>query len=257
MNVLTSKLSVGGSTNASHEYGGDLKRRSRTVSGTTTNYNWDAGFTMINEEDSGGNLTMTYIGKLADVSGDDPSAGTWRYYGGPSGRLCVATQRDGPVRPSSPLGLPSLGQYEYTPYGEIYAESGASIPWKYTGHMWDDTADLYYAPYRYYNPTLARWTTRDPLGMAPGQNGYAYVAGSPVLLVDPLGLWPDWMPEWAGKALDIGGHIIGHSGHSGHFPFIWGLPGHVLDGRLTPVPRALIMRPLFRLLYTACGSLFL
>ena len=143
---------------------------------------------MINEENSGGDLTMMYTGKLADVSGSNPSTGTWRYYGGPSGRLCVATQRDGPVRPSSPLDLSSLGQYEYTPYGEIYAESGASIPWKYTGHMWDDTAGLYYAPFRYYNPCTARWLARDPLARVDGPNTYRYARSSPGVWRDRLGL---------------------------------------------------------------------
>jgi len=181
-----------GEGTVTYEYGGDLKRRERTTGGTTTNYNWDAGFTMINEEDSGGDLTMTYIGKLADVSGDDPSAGTWRYYShdhlGSTRRLRAADKS-------------SLGQYEYTPYGEIYAESGASIPWKYTGHMWDDTADLYYAPFRYYNPTLARWTTRDPLGMIDGPNVYAYGKGNPAAGADPLGttMWDNllFLYDWA------------------------------------------------------------
>ncbi|HIJ73111.1 MAG TPA: hypothetical protein HPP83_03315 [Candidatus Hydrogenedentes bacterium] len=142
---------------------------------------------MINEENSGGTLTMTYIGKLADVSGSNPSTGTWRYYGGPSGRLCVAAQRDGRLSPSSAPGLSSLGQYEYTPYGEIYAESGASIPWKYTGHMCDDTADLYYAPFRYYNPSIARWTTRDALRTGRTSDFYPYGRNSPISTLDRNG----------------------------------------------------------------------
>jgi RHS repeat-associated protein len=49
-------------------------------------------------------------------------------------------------------------------------------------------ANLYFAPYRYYNPQLARWMSRDPLGMVDGPNVYAYVRGNAVNNVDPLGL---------------------------------------------------------------------
>ncbi|MFP4172981.1 MAG: RHS repeat-associated core domain-containing protein [Candidatus Hydrogenedentota bacterium] len=38
----------------------------------------------------------------------------------------------------------------------------------FTGHQWDGGSGLYYAPHRYYSPFQARWTTRDPLGMADG-----------------------------------------------------------------------------------------
>ncbi|HIJ73109.1 MAG TPA: RHS repeat-associated core domain-containing protein [Candidatus Hydrogenedentes bacterium] len=167
-----------GEGTVTYQYGGDLKRRSRTVSGTTTNYNWDAGYSVINEEDSGGDLTMTYIGKLADVSGDDPSSGTWRYY---------SHDHLGSTRRLRDASKSSLGQYEYTPYGEIYAETGATITNEFTSHAWDDTSDLYFAPYRYYNPSFARWTTPDPVGMIDGPNQYAYVANSPVMGMDFLG----------------------------------------------------------------------
>jgi len=79
---------------------------------------------------------------------------------------------------------------EYTPYGELYASSGSisGITRRYTGHDWDDAAELYYAPYRYYAPGLARWLTRDPLGMVDGPNVYGYVRGKPVKQKDTLGL---------------------------------------------------------------------
>ena len=59
----------------------------------------------------------------------------------------------------------------------------------FTGHQGDGESGLYYAPFRYYSPFQARWTTRDPLGMIDGPNVYAYVRGNPVVFIDPLGLW--------------------------------------------------------------------
>jgi len=33
----------------------------RTAGGTTTQYNWDAGWNLLNEEDGSGNLTRTFF----------------------------------------------------------------------------------------------------------------------------------------------------------------------------------------------------
>ncbi|WP_324872551.1 RHS repeat-associated core domain-containing protein [Methylocaldum sp.] len=41
---------------------------------------------------------------------------------------------------------------------------------------------------RYYDPTLGRFTQRDPAGFADGVNPYVYVGNNPVSFTDPLGL---------------------------------------------------------------------
>jgi RHS repeat-associated protein len=171
--------------NVTYNYGADQKRRMRTAGGSTTRYNWDLGWTVLNEEDGNGTLTRTFVGRsLADVSGSNPVTGTWRYY---------FHDNLGSTRRLREANKSSLGQYEYTPYGLVYAETGVSeIPRKYTGHDPDFATMLYYAPSRYYNPVVARWMTRDPLGMVDGVNVYGYVGANPVNATDPLGL------TWAG-----------------------------------------------------------
>ena len=80
-------------------------------------------------------------------------------------------------------------EFDYTPYGQAYtANDTVGITHRYTGHDWDSAAALYFAPYRFYNPKIARWMSRDPLGMVDGPNIYAYVNTNPITLVDPLGL---------------------------------------------------------------------
>ncbi|MGE0493026.1 MAG: RHS repeat-associated core domain-containing protein [Vulcanimicrobiota bacterium] len=56
--------------------------------------------------------------------------------------------------------------------------------------MHDDTADtgLLYMRQRHYDPTLARFLSRDPIGFAGGLNLYGYVGGNPVNHSDPSGL---------------------------------------------------------------------
>ena len=81
----------------------------------------------------------------------------------------------------------SLAAYEYTPYGELYSQSGDTPGFGFTGHLFDPDMGMYYAPYRYYTPATARWLTRDPAGMVDGPNMYAYVRGNAVNGTDPLG----------------------------------------------------------------------
>ncbi|MBK8402493.1 MAG: RHS repeat-associated core domain-containing protein [Propionivibrio sp.] len=59
----------------------------------------------------------------------------------------------------------------------------------YTGREPDATGLIYYRA-RYYDPGVARFTQRDPIGLQGGVNQYAYVGNSPVNYSDPSGLLP-------------------------------------------------------------------
>ncbi len=168
--------------NATYQYDGAGKRRQRTAGGTTTKYRWDMGWTVLNEEDNLGNLTRTYMGRgTAHVDGSNPSTGTWRFY---------VHDHLGSTRGVYNSDKTQYAAFEHTPYGELYASSGSTsdITRRYTGHDWDDAAELYYAPYRYYAPGAARWMTRDPLGMVDGPNMYGYSECRPSENADDLGL---------------------------------------------------------------------
>ena len=103
-------------------------------------------------------------GGIEQINGDCPyllSTGTWRFY---------AHDHLGSTRGVYNSDKTPYAGLEHTPYGELYASSGSisSITRRYTGHDWDDAAEVYYAPYRYYAPSLARWISRDPRGMVDG-----------------------------------------------------------------------------------------
>lgn len=173
-----------GEGTVTYAYGGDQKRRERD-DGTITKYNWDAGWNLINEENSGGTLTMTYVRAplgpvgpvLADLAGSTPSSGTAHYYG---------LDHLGSTRSLWAANKSSLGSYEYTPYGESYAELGANSLLRFTGHQWDETSGLSFTPYRYYSSGLARWVSRDPSAMVDGPNLYSYARQSPSRYMDRM-----------------------------------------------------------------------
>ncbi|UUE36446.1 DUF6531 domain-containing protein [Pectobacterium aroidearum] len=62
-----------------------------------------------------------------------------------------------------------------------------SQPLRYAGQYADEETGLHYNLFRYYDPTVGRFTTQDPIGLAGGINLYQY-APNPLGWVDPLGL---------------------------------------------------------------------
>ena len=84
----------------------------------------------------------------------------------------------------------------YSPMGEIVSQAGTADR-NFTGQNQDlnPGGDLYDFPYREYHASHGRWISPDPAGLAAvnpanpqSWNRYAYVNGSPLNSVDPLGL---------------------------------------------------------------------
>ena len=67
-------------------------------------------------------------------------------------------------------------------------------PYGYAGRE-PDASGLIYSRARYQDPTLGRYTQRDPIGLGGGVNDYGYVGGDPVSVNDPSGLTPDLGPS--------------------------------------------------------------
>jgi RHS repeat-associated protein len=53
-----------------------------------------------------------------------------------------------------------------------------------------DAAGTYYRRNRTYDPSTARFTQEDPIGLAGGMNEYGFASGDPVTYSDPFGLCP-------------------------------------------------------------------
>jgi RHS repeat-associated protein len=84
--------------------------------------------------------------------------------------------------------------YEYGPYGEWMAATGASAnPFTYQGMfgvMREGSSGLYYMRARYYDSESSRFISRDPLltTLPKAINPYQYALANPLQYQDPLGL---------------------------------------------------------------------
>lgn len=109
-------------------------------------------------------------------------------------------------------------QYSYDPFGKVTVSGQTSAnPYQFTGRENDGTG-LYYYRFRYYHPTLQRFTKQDPNEFGGGDaNLYAYVFNSPLNFVDPLGLYFDFnvtIPFGYEGGAVTGGVQIGSNGIS-------------------------------------------
>lgn len=62
-------------------------------------------------------------------------------------------------------------------------------PLRFPGQYYDAETGLHYNYFRHYGPETGRYTTPDPLGLAPAPNPVTYVV-NPAIWSDPLGLAP-------------------------------------------------------------------
>ena len=63
---------------------------------------------------------------------------------------------------------------------------------------------LYHFGARDYDPTIGRWTTKDPIGFTGGDNNlYAYVGGNPMSYSDPTGLDTEIIRDPTGYSHDV------------------------------------------------------
>jgi RHS repeat-associated protein len=164
-------------------------------SGTTSTYRYDAfgrrlevndngairrfaysGWNLSNEFDGGNALRATYVAGIFPDSVYEIVRNGTRYYPLFAGDGSVTTLTDA-------TGV-SVGRVRYSAFG-VAQSSGVTEPSvSFTGHQFDAATGLFYARDRYYDPTLGRFLSQDPL---PAINPYVYASDAPTDLTDPTG----------------------------------------------------------------------
>jgi RHS repeat-associated protein len=171
-------VSMSGAVSASFVYDAFGRRVSKTIGAATTNYLYDDVNPV--QELSGGSPTanlLTGLGVDEYFQRTDSS--------GPANFLTDALGST--IALTGPTGN-MLAQYTYDPYGNTTASGASTNPYQYTGRENDGTG-LYYYRARYYDATLGRFISEDPMWFRDGTNLYAYAHNSPANLTDPFGLY--------------------------------------------------------------------
>ena len=87
----------------------------------------------------------------------------------------------------------------YSPDGTSYDYSLIQNPWMFSSKRLDKETGLIFFGKRYYNQTIGRWLTKDPLGLIDGPNPYLFVHNNPLSSIDCYGLL-SWSSTWDNAA---------------------------------------------------------
>jgi RHS repeat-associated protein len=180
LNQLT-KVTLNGSTAAQFTYDPVGRRVQKVAGAATTNFTYD-GPSILRQVS--GVTTLTYVNGLGidEPLAFDTGTALSFYHADALGSIVAMTNGAGTVTQTM----------QYDAYGNLQPSSGVS-GYSFTGRDWDPETNLYYYRARYYDPTLGRFLSEDPIGPNGGLNFYAYVLENPVKLRDPFGLkkWSD------------------------------------------------------------------
>jgi RHS repeat-associated protein len=179
-------------------YGYDALGRLRTYTTPEKQYNFSytSGPRLLKFSDSNSEVSLLYFG--------DHEVGTVR-----KGVLTEFKILD-PTRPESTLavevnGSPYFAQqdsrgnitilddragklaeaYTYSAFKELSSSATPLTPWRFANRRTLESLSLF--TYRFYDPTLRRWLTPDPLDFEDGYNLYTYNQNNPLRYYDPDG----------------------------------------------------------------------
>ncbi len=152
-------------------------RRTKTTNGVTTVHMWD-GDNIIADLDGNYALKTGYA-RAHDLSTMYNADGDEWYY--------IMSDRGDTIQMYNDT---SETNYLYDAYGNQQTETTSDInPFRYSGEYYDAETGFTYLRARYYDPTIGRFISDDPI--RDGLNWYAYANNNPIMFVDPWGLWAE------------------------------------------------------------------
>ncbi len=179
-NQLTSVVLPGSGGTVSFKYDPFGRRIQKSSTSGTANYFYD-GDNLLEELDNAGNVVSRYTpGPGVDQPFSELRSGTTSYY-----------EQDGlgSVTSLSNSGAALASTYTYDSFGKISTSTGSIInPFQYAAREADTETGLQYYRARYYDASVGRFLSEDPLGFDAGNNFYNYVENDPIALRDPFGL---------------------------------------------------------------------
>src|SRR5713101_3184219 len=170
-----SKIDSG--TTASFGYDPFGRRYNKNILSTNTNFLYD-GANAVQEVLGGTNTANSLMGGIDEVSQRTDSAGARSFLTDALGSSIALADSTGSIQT----------QDAFDPFGNTTL-SGASTTnsLAYTARELDATG-LYFYRARYYNQSIGRFISEDPISFAGGINLYGYAGQNPISLKDSSGL---------------------------------------------------------------------
>jgi len=182
--ALIQKTSASPSVTADYMYTSDGLRLRKTAGGTVVLYHYDFAGNLIGESGIGGENFKAYVyfagTRVATVAAD----GSVCYYHN--------NHLETPVSMTDGSGN-VVWKADYKPFGKAEVSSASTVvnDFRFPGQYYDSETGLHYNWNRYYDPSIGRYLTADPIGLLGGVNLYSYVEGNPINSIDPHGLYRD------------------------------------------------------------------
>ena len=144
------------------------------MNGVVTHFVWD-GMNMVYEYTDAESSSYIY-GTTGILYRKDSAGEVYTYTTSGRGDVVTVADSDGNAR-----------EYFYNAYGEIFRAFGAEPenPLLYCGEYYDAESGFIYLRNRYYEPSIGRFITEDPV--RDGTNWYVYCENNPVMYTDPTG----------------------------------------------------------------------
>lgn len=168
---------------ATYQYDPFGRRISKEVSGTKTWFHYTQQG-LAGEYTQTGDLIRAYGYIPQAMWGTDPlylkKDGKYYYY---------LNDSNGTTQKLVTGGGAVVWDAKYSAFGQIsVGMNQIENPLRMAGQYEDKESGLYYNYHRYYDPSIGRYVTSDPIGLRGGINTYAYVGGNPIRYIDPYGL---------------------------------------------------------------------
>ncbi len=156
-----------------YTYDGNGIRTSKTVDGVTTNFINDGAY-VVGEVSGDSIIKYTYGTGLISINNN----GTVGYY---------HTDEHGNVSAISDTSRKVVADYDFDAFGnETVSTDTYYNPMRYCGEYFDAETGNIYLRARYYDPSIGRFISEDPI--KDGTNWYVYCSNNPIAFVDPSGL---------------------------------------------------------------------
>ncbi|MBI3302464.1 MAG: RHS repeat-associated core domain-containing protein, partial [Deltaproteobacteria bacterium] len=177
------RVTFPGGTQIDYVIDGQSRRIGKNVGGTLVQgFLYQDGLRPIAELDGSGTVVSHFVyGSQATIPDYLIKGGvTYRIFADHLGspRLVVDTTTGAIVQ-----------RMDYDEFGRVLTDTNPGFqPFGFAGGLYDRDTGLVRFGARDYDPSVGRWTNRDPILFDGGWNVYAYVGNDPVNFIDPSGL---------------------------------------------------------------------